>query len=66
MAERQRRSNRPDPWDPEPEAGQGGGDQEALRHRLDDLLGAADRVIDELLSGDSETFLQENVQEGGQ
>lgn len=39
---------------------------ESSRHEADVLLSAADRAIDRTLSSNSEAFLSECVQEGGQ
>lgn len=61
MTERERRRDgddgpgRPPPTPPNP-----------LHRAGDDLLSAADEALRRALSGDSEAFLRENRQEGGQ
>ena len=64
MTTRQR--NREPEQAPEPAAGPSGGDASETRARAERLLAAADDVIDRVLSTESERFLSQNRQQGGQ
>jgi hypothetical protein len=48
------------------EPGGGGEGLDRVRRRAGGLLDAADEAIERVLSGDSEAFLRQNRQQGGQ
>jgi hypothetical protein len=68
MGNRERRDDRPrrpGGGCDEPGHGDGAG-LDRVRRRAGGLLDAADEAIDRVLSGDSEAFIRQNRQQGGQ
>jgi hypothetical protein len=46
--------------------GPGGADADQVQARLDDILSAADRILDAIRPVNAEEYLQQNRQSGGQ